>query len=141
VSPTPCRFFVYFCIDSGTSWEKNSEIDKVEVNMSAETQLLTEIRDLLLLMAEPALAQRDEKRRDALRQVVGKSRLKAEAVLLMDGARTQSAIAKEARMDQGDVSRLIKALRGEALISSDEKHPNLVIKVPAHFFENGGGTK
>src|SRR5688500_1705127 len=109
--------------------------------MSAEIQMLTEIRDLLLVIAEPALAQRDEKRRDALRRVVGKSRLKAVAVLLMDGSRTQSAIAKEAPMDQGDVSRLIKALRAEALISSDERHPNLVIKIPANFFENEGGTK
>jgi len=36
--------------------------------MSREIELLTEIRDLLLLLAEPALAQRDQKFRDALRK-------------------------------------------------------------------------
>ena len=103
--------------------------------MSREIELLTEIRDLLEVMAEPALAQRDAKRRSALRTIVGGSRKRAKAVLLMDGARPQSAIAKNSGIDKGDLSRLVKGLASEKLIASDEKHPRLVLKVPPTFFE------
>lgn len=41
-------------------------------DMADQTQLLTEIRDLLRVMAEPALAERDERRRAELGRIVGK---------------------------------------------------------------------
>jgi hypothetical protein len=41
---------------------------------SEQTELLREMRDLLRVMAEPALAKRDEKRRAALLEIVGKSK-------------------------------------------------------------------
>jgi len=103
--------------------------------MSHDIQLLTEIRDLLQVMAEPALAERDKKLRSSLRDVVGRSARKAEAILLMDGSRVQSAIVKESGIDQGDLSRLVKTLAAEKLISADQKHPKLTLKVPASFFE------
>lgn len=103
--------------------------------MSREIELLTEIRDLLEIMAEPALAKRDAKLRSSLRTVVGASGKKASAVLLMDGSRSQTAIANEARMDRSDVSKLVKALVTAQLISADEKHPRLLLKVPPTFFE------
>jgi hypothetical protein len=53
--------------------------------MSRELELLTEIRDLLQVVAEPALAKRDAKFRSVLRSVVGSSGKKVKAVLLMDG--------------------------------------------------------
>src|SRR5258706_14910582 len=104
--------------------------------MSREIELLTEIRDLLQVVAEPALAKRDEKFREALRTIVGKARSKADAVMLMDGSRTQSAIVKETGIDQGSLSRLVKALRAESLISADEKHPRLVIAITPNFFDH-----
>jgi hypothetical protein len=55
-----------------------------------------EVRDLLRLLAEPAIAARDEKARSELRRLVGNSVPKAEAVLLMDGTRSQRAIHNEA---------------------------------------------
>jgi len=103
--------------------------------MSQEIELLTEIRDLLQVIAEPALAQRDAKMRSSLRAVVGSSSKRAKAAMLMDGARPQSAIAKEAGMDAGNLSRLVKALASAQLISADEKQPRLRLKVPATFFE------
>lgn len=108
--------------------------------MSKDIELLTEIRDLLQVMAEPALAQRDAKFRTSLRAVVGSSAKKANAVLLMDGTRTQSALAKESGCDQGNVSRLVRALAGEKLISADQKHPRLLLKVPALFFQQEDDT-
>jgi hypothetical protein len=102
--------------------------------MSQETELLTEIRDLLQVMAEPFLAKRDQKQRAALREVVGSGKKKQGAVPLMDGTRTQAAIVKEAGIDQGDLSRLVKALAARELIASDEKHPRLMVKVPPSFF-------
>lgn len=103
--------------------------------MSREIELLTEIRDLLQMMAEPALAKRDAARRSSLRSVVGGSDKKAKAALLMDGTRLQSAIVKESRMDHGNLSRLVKTLANAGLISPDEKHPRLLVKVSPSFFD------
>jgi DNA-binding MarR family transcriptional regulator len=103
--------------------------------MSHEIELLTEIRDLLQVMAEPALAKRDAKLRASLRTVVGGSGKKVKAVLLMDGSRSQSAIVKESGIDQGNLSRLMKALAAAQLITADEKHPRLSVRVPANLFD------
>lgn len=108
--------------------------------MSREIELLTEIRDLLQAMAEPALAKRDEKFREAIRTVAGKSQKNGIAIMLMDGSRPQSAIAKEARMDQGNLSRLVKALGTQSLIAADEKHPKLRVNLPPNFFDQKGKT-
>jgi hypothetical protein len=99
---------------------------------------LTEIRDLLLIIAEPAIAKRDERMREALAKLVGNSKPKAKAVLLMDGSKSQSMIIKESGIDQGLLSRLSKALREASLIAADEKHPKLVIPIPPTFFEKVG---
>ena len=96
------------------------------------------MRDLLRVIAEPALAQRDERLRASLVEIVGKSKGKAKAVLLMDGSRSQAAICKESGIDDGNLSRLVKALRAKALIAADEKQLKLVISIPPHFFENSG---
>jgi regulator of protease activity HflC (stomatin/prohibitin superfamily) len=103
--------------------------------MSEDTQLLRQIRDLLLVIAEPALAERDKKLRAQLVEIVGKSKQKAKAVLLMDGNRTQTQIVKEAGIDAGALSRCVKALREAALIGKDEKHPKLSIAIPSNVFE------
>lgn len=103
--------------------------------MSKEIELLTEIRDLLQVLAEPGLAKRDEKFREAIRVVVGKSRKNADAVMLMDGTRSQAAISKEAGIDPAQLNRLVKSLRKEQLISADEKHPKLRVKLPLGFFD------
>ena len=79
--------------------------------MSREIELLTEIRDLLQVLAEPELSKRDAKLRSSLRSVVGSSGMKAKASLLMDGSRSQSAIVKESGMNQGNLSRLVKRSR------------------------------
>jgi hypothetical protein len=104
--------------------------------MNEQTDLLREMRDLLLVIAEPALAKRDEKRRTALIEIVGKSKPKAEAVLLMDGSKNQAAIIKGAAIEQSALSRLTKALREQGLIAADERHPKLVLTIPPNFFES-----
>jgi hypothetical protein len=86
------------------------------------------------VIAEPALAERDAKLRSSLRTVVGGSGKKADAVLLMDGSRSQAAIVKESGIDQGNLSRLVKALATARLISADERHPKLLVKIPHTFF-------
>jgi hypothetical protein len=112
----------------------------VSVLMSEQTELLREMRDLLLIIAEPALAKRDEKLRGALRTIVGKSNPRAKAVLLMDGTRSQTLIKNESGIDQGELSRCVKALREVSLLSKDES-PKLVIAIPPNFFEQAGGSK
>ncbi len=104
--------------------------------MHEQTELLREMRDLLRVIAEPALAKRDERLRASLREAVGKSNAKAKAVMLMDGARNQAAICKESGIDPGALSRLTKGLREAALIAADEKHPKMIISIPPTFFEN-----
>jgi hypothetical protein len=104
--------------------------------MSSEIELLTEIRDLLQVMAEPMLAQRDEKWRVAIRTVAGKGKKTGAAVMLMDGSRAQSEIAKAANIDSGQLNRLVKALESAgALTITSEKRPKLLVKLPANFFE------
>jgi hypothetical protein len=103
--------------------------------MAQEIELLTEIRDLLEVMAEPALAARDAKRRASLRNVVGNSSKKAKAAMLMDGTRLQSSIVKESGMDNGNLSRLVKALAEAGLITSDKTRPKLILRLPATFFD------
>jgi hypothetical protein len=101
-----------------------------------QTELLREMRDLLRLLAEPALAERDKKLRASLREAVGKSKQKTKAVLLMDGLRTQAELCKESGMNDGNLSRFVTTLRGKQLIRDDEKHPKLVIHVSPNFFED-----
>jgi hypothetical protein len=104
--------------------------------LDEQTQLLREMRDLLRVIAEPALAKRDESLRASLIDIVGKSKVRAKAVLSMDGSRSQAAICKESGIDAGALSRLTKALRAERVIAADEKHPKLAISIPSNFFEN-----
>jgi hypothetical protein len=108
--------------------------------MNEQTELLREMRDLLLVMAEPALAQRDERYRTTLREIVGKSKFRAKAVLLMDGTRSQVKIKNESGIDAGDLSRSVKSLRAASLLSKDE-NPKLVIAIPPNFFEQAGGVQ
>jgi|ERR1700722_11392530 len=103
--------------------------------MNEQTELLREMCELLRVIAEPALAKRDEKFRAELIGIVGKSKLKGKAVSLMDGTRSQAVIAKESGIDQGALSRLVKTARGKDLISDDEKRPKLLVKLPVNFFE------
>lgn len=97
-----------------------------------------EIRDLIRLMAEPAIAKRDQKLRDELRRIVGRSAAKAKSVLVMDGTRTQRAIIDQTDINGGDLSTLVKRLKQGELISEDAKHPKLLISVPSNFFEKDG---
>jgi DNA-binding MarR family transcriptional regulator len=103
--------------------------------MDEQTELLREMRDLLRLIAEPALEKRDQEHRTALRELVGLSKLKSKAVLLMDGTKSRIAIRHESGIDQGDLSRLVKSLREKGLVTADEQ-PRLVITLPSKFFES-----
>ena len=108
--------------------------------MNEQTELLREIRDLLLAMAEPALAKRDERLREALRGIVGKSKPRIKVVPLMDGSKSQVLLKKEADVDPGEMSRLLKALREAGLIDKDAaQNPKLVISIPPNFFEQKKG--
>ena len=106
--------------------------------MDEQVELLREMRDLLRVIAEPALAKRDEEFRAALTEIVGKSRSKAKAVLLMDGSRSQTTICKQSGIDPGALSRLGKALRVKGLIKADGTDPKLIISIPPAFFERPG---
>lgn len=103
-----------------------------------QTELVREIRDLLRIIAEPAIAERDKKLRAELRRVTGGSERRRRAVSLMDGTRLQADIQRETRINQGDLSTFVKALNGARLLSGDLKRPKLAISIPATFFETEG---
>jgi len=106
--------------------------------MNEQTELLREIRDLLLVIAEPALEKRDKKLRQTLRGIVGRSKPKAKAVLLMDGSKSQVAIKNETGIDFGALSRCVKALRDAKLIGKDNgQNPKLITAIPSNFFDTG----
>lgn len=108
--------------------------------MPGDTELLTEIRDLLRLIAEPALAKRDSRLRSALGQIIGTSQRKADAVALMDGTRSQAEIGKLCGWDTGNMSRLVGALRKDGLIQGDDKHLKLSFPMPANLLDIAGGA-
>ena len=97
---------------------------------------LRRIRSLLELIAEPAIAQRDEKLRSQLREIVGSSAKKQQSALLMDGTRTQKDIVTQTSVHKGDLSVMVSKLDSANLLAEDKKHPKLVITVPANFFES-----
>ena len=109
--------------------------------MDDQSELLTavrEIRDLIRLMAEPAIAERDRKLRAELTRLVGSSATKAKSVFLMDGTLTQAEIRQKTNVNQGHLSTLVKQLKQGRLLSDDGKKPRLAISVPSNFFESEG---
>jgi hypothetical protein len=100
--------------------------------------VLTEMRDLMRLLAEPAIAQRDKKYRGELRAIAGSATgKKAKAIVLMDGTRKQAAIVNECGINAGDLSVLVKKLSAASLLVGDPKQPKLAISIPVNFFEMG----
>src|SRR2546423_12733949 len=98
--------------------------------MSSDEEVLNELRQmrkLLELMAEPAIAQRDAKLRDALREIVGSGEKKQQAVMLMDGSRTQAQIVAQTSVHQGNLSTMVGQLEAAGLLSGGRKQPRLVI--------------
>jgi DNA-binding MarR family transcriptional regulator len=93
-----------------------------------------QMRKLLELLAEPAISQRDAKLRDELRRVVGSSSKKEQAVLLMDGSRTQAQIVAETSVHQGDLSTMVGRLDSAGLLEVGRKQPKLAIPIPLDFF-------
>lgn len=106
--------------------------------MPREVELLTEIRDFLQILAEPLIEKKDKAARDKIRDLVSKSKSGQAAVLLMDGTRTQAAIAKEAKIDPGQLNRLVKAIENASLCHVVGKHPKLAVKLPPDFFSQNG---
>lgn len=103
------------------------------------TELLSVVRDiraLLELLAEPAIAQRDAKFRLELRRLVGGSEPKRQSVLLMDGTRRQKAILAETSIRAGHLSALVSQLSQAKLLTGDPKLPKLAISVPRSFFDS-----
>jgi hypothetical protein len=98
---------------------------------------ILEIRDMVRLMAEPAIAARDQQMRAELRSIVGSSISKGKSVQLMDGSRTQTEIHHETLMNKGNLSTLVKQLAEAKLLLGDGKKPKLSISIPPNFFETG----
>ena len=103
--------------------------------MSEEIELLRKIHDLLLLIAEPQLAERDRARRDTLQNACGKSKKKRAAIFLMDGSRTQTQIATAGNINAGQLSNFMKQLRDDELLDKTSDNPKLAVSIPADFFE------
>lgn len=98
--------------------------------------ILRKIHNLLELLAEDKIAQRDEAQRVILRQLAGSSVPKQKSILLMDGTRTQADIRRATSVNQGHLSTLVSSLFKENLLSGDIKQPNIAISIPKNFFED-----
>jgi hypothetical protein len=112
--------------------------------MSDTTDLLDEVRQmrkLLELLAEPAIAQRDAKFRDELRKIVGSSPKKQQSVMVMNGSRTQAQIVAETSVHQGELSTMVGKLETSGLLADGRKKPKLVISIPSNFFDANTDTK
>jgi hypothetical protein len=110
----------------------------------SEKELLNEIieiRKLLELLAEPAIAQRDAKLRKELRELVGSSIPKHKSVFLMNGERTQAQIRGETSINQGYLSTLVTGLNKAKLLVGDPKLPKLAIAIPPNFFDSDANSE
>ncbi len=99
-------------------------------------EAVLEIRNLLELLAEPAIALRDAKLRQELRKLVGTSEPKQKSVLLMNGERTQAQIRSETSVNQGHLSTLVSSMNKGKLLVGDPKLPKLAIAIPPNLFES-----
>lgn len=99
-------------------------------------ETLRKIYELLELLAEDKIAQRDAKQRAVLREIVGTSSTKQKSVLLMDGNRTQTEIHKVTQVNKGHLSTMIGKLQKEKLLVGDTKKPELNFSIPPNFFES-----
>lgn len=98
-------------------------------------ETLRRIRELLELLAEDKVAQRDMKQRSALIEIVGKSIAKQKSIFLMDGTKTQVEIRAVTAANQGHLSTMVGALYKAKLLVGDTKKPKLAISIPPNFFE------
>lgn len=98
-------------------------------------QTVRKIYELLELIAEEKIAQRDAKQRSALREIVGASVNKRKSIFLMDGTRTQADIRKATAVNQGDLSTMVGKLNKAGLLADDVKKPKLAISIPQGFFD------
>jgi hypothetical protein len=96
---------------------------------------LRKIHDLLELLAEDKIAERDAKQRRTLIDIVGSSTPMQRSVLLMDGTRTQTEIHAETAANKGHLSTLVGKLSAAKLLDSASKHPKLTISIPSNFFD------
>jgi hypothetical protein len=99
------------------------------------------ICELLELLAEDKIAQRDAKQRTALLEIVGTSAAKQKSVFLMNGTRTQTEIHKATSVNQGHLSTMVGKLHKAKLLVGDTKRPELAISIPPTFFESNAKTK
>ena len=100
-----------------------------------------QMRKLLELLAEPAIAQRDAKLRNELRKIVGSSPKKQQSVLLMDGSRTQTQIIAQTSVNKGNLSTMVGTLESAGLLTDGKKQPKLAISIPSNFFDANAETK
>lgn len=103
--------------------------DDIQIEMR---DLLVEIRDLLLPVADAhkdayqaRLAEREKERIDATRALLANPK-RRKAWSLADGSRSQREISKQAKLDEGNTSRLFKSLRELGAIS-DGPNPERTI--------------
>jgi len=99
------------------------------------TTLLTDIRDLLLLIAEPAIAKRDSGLRASIREAVGTGVKRQAASLLMNGKLTRKEIQAQSTIDQSGISRLVSELIEKGLALEEDSRPCLVCQLPSDFYK------
>lgn len=100
-----------------------------------------QMRKLLELLAEPAIAKRDAKLRNELRKIVGSSPKKQQSVLLMDGSRTQTQIIAQTSVNKGNLSTMVGKLESAGLLADGKKQPKLAISIPSNYFDANAETK
>lgn len=100
--------------------------------------LLTEIRELLRIIAEPQLAERDRQGRATIVKIVGRSQKRKSAVLLIDAVRTRADIQKLSEIDPGDLSRFMSELKEAQLCEEQSRVPRLRVSVDEKMFDQKG---
>ncbi len=101
----------------------------------SDNDLRRQIRDLLVPISgvyQPQYAEvmrsRKKEQVGAITQIVGKGAKRLAAGKLMDGSRTRKQIAVESKIDAGDLSRFLKALKEDDLVDEEDGRPQLAVE-------------
>ena len=101
---------------------------------SPGTELLTQIRDLLMPISavyrpqyEELMRSRKRQQVDEILQIAGKGARRLAACKLMGGNWTRKEISEKAGIDSGDLSRLLKTLKEGELVEEENGRPRLVV--------------
>ena len=107
---------------------------------SKSEALLAEIRDLLMVIAEPQLAERDRKIREELKKIGGGEKKQA-AILAMADGNDRKNVMTISGIDGSNLTKLVTELTSVAALEPHDTVLKLRCRIPQDFFKDSKNGK